>query len=100
MTEVTPYLIVDGAAAALEFYLKAFGAVEDSRWTDAGGRTGHAQFTIGGAVFYLADEHPESGIRGPRSLGGSSVSLMLEVPDADAALDRAAAAGAAVDHPT
>ncbi|PSK99362.1 PhnB protein [Murinocardiopsis flavida] len=99
MANGTPYLTAHGAAEALEFYVSAFGAAEDSRWTGNDGRIGHAQFGIGGAVFYIADEHPEVGVLGPKSLGGTPVALMLEFDDPDAVFERAVAAGATVDRP-
>jgi PhnB protein len=95
----TPYLCVDGAGAALEFYRRAFGAEEVERWTGDDGRVGHAEFRIGSAAFYLADEHPEAGVRGPLALGGTPVSFALLVPDADAVFQRAVDAGATVDRP-
>lgn len=99
MAKMTPYLTAAGAAEALEFYTAAFGASEDSRWTGKDGRIGHSQFSIGEAVFFLADEHPEVGVLGPKTLGGTPISLLLEVADADAVFDRAVAAGATVDRP-
>lgn len=96
---LTPYLIVKGAAAALDFYKQAFGAVEEMRLTDPAGRIGHAEITIGQSHLMLADEHPEFGALGPATLGGSPVTLHLEVADADAAADRAVAAGATLLRP-
>ncbi|QBI51927.1 VOC family protein [Streptomonospora litoralis] len=93
------YLCVDGAAAALDFYRRAFGATEDQRWTGEDGRIGHARMTVEGMPVYLADEHPEIGVRGPHSYGGTAVSLVLTVADADAAFDAAVAAGATVERP-
>jgi PhnB protein len=97
--EVTPYLIVDGAADALEFYKRAFGATERMRMPGPGGKIGHAEISIGGSVIMLADEHPEMGARGPGAFGGSPVSLMLYVPDVDATVKNAVAAGAKVIRP-
>lgn len=91
---VTPYLIVAGAAKALDFYQKAFGATEIMRMQDPSGRVGHAEIKIGDSHIMLADEAPEMGYRGPMSLGGSSVSLMVYVDDADAIFKQARAAGA------
>ena len=96
---LTPYLIVKGAAAALDFYKEAFGAVEEMRLTDPAGRIGHAEIMIGDSHLMLADEHPEFGALGPATLGGSPVTLHLEVDDADAAADRAVAAGATLLRP-
>jgi PhnB protein len=97
--EVTPYLIVDGAARALDFYKKVFGASERMRMPAPGGRIGHAELTLGRSVVMLADEHPEMGARGPRSIGGSPVSLNLYVPDVDATVKAAVAAGAKLVRP-
>jgi len=96
---LTPYLIVKGAAEALDFYKEAFGAVEEMRLTDPAGRIGHAEIRIGQSPLMLADEHPEFGALGPATLGGSPVTLHLEVADADAAADRAVAAGATLLRP-
>ncbi len=95
----TPYLIVRGAAAALEFYTKAFGATESMRLQEPGGRVGHAEIMIGDSPIMLADEHPEIGARGPQALGGSPVSIVLYVEDVDAVVQRAVAAGAKVKRP-
>jgi PhnB protein len=96
---VTPYLIVDGAAAAIDFYKTAFGAVERMRFPAPGGRVGHAEIAIGGSVIMLADEHPDMGARGPRAFGGSPVTIHLYVEQVDAVVDRAITAGATVQRP-
>ncbi len=96
---LTPYLVVRDAPAALDFYARAFGAEEQLRLTDPSGRVGHAHMTIGDSAFMLADEHPEWGALGPITLGGSPVSLHLEVADADAAAARALEAGATLLRP-
>jgi PhnB protein len=96
---LTPYLIVKGAPAALDFYTRAFGAKEEMRLTDPAGRIGHAHMTIGDSAFMLADEHAEFGALGPATLGGSPVSLHLEVADPDAAAQRAVDAGATLLRP-
>jgi len=96
---LTPYLVVRDAPAALDFYARAFGAEEQLRLTDPSGRVGHAHMTIGDSAFMLADEHPEWGALGPVTLGGSPVSLHLEVADADAAAARAVEAGATLLRP-
>ncbi|PSL05194.1 PhnB protein [Haloactinopolyspora alba] len=99
MTTVTPYLCANGAVDALEFYVRAFGAEETSRWTDPDtGTIGHAEFVVDGARFYIADEWPAGGVYGPTP-GRTSVSLVLQVDDVDAFFDRAVAAGATVDRP-
>jgi len=90
----TPYLIIKGAADAIEFYKKAFGATELLRMADPQGRVGHAEIKIGDSVIMLADEHPSMGYRGPRSLGGSRVSILLYLPDVDDVFARAVKAGA------
>ena len=89
----TPYLIVKGAADAIEFYKRAFGATEMLRMADPQGRVGHAEIRIGDSVIMLADEHPAMGYRSPRALGGSSVSILLYLEDVDAVFDRALSAG-------
>ena len=93
---VTPYLIVRGAADAIEFYKKAFGAVELFRMPAPGGKIGHAEIKVGDSPIMLADEHPEIGYNGPQSLGGSPVSLMIYVDDVDSVFNRAVEAGAVV----
>src|SRR5437879_5273768 len=90
----TPYLIVDHAARALEFYKNAFGAIEKMRIPAPGGKIGHAEITIGDSTIMLADEHPEVGALSPRTIGGSPVGIMLYVEDVDAVVKRAVAAGA------
>jgi PhnB protein len=90
----TPYLIVQGAADAIDFYKRAFGATELFRMQDTGGKIGHAEIRIGDSVIMLADEHPDAGYRGPRSLGGSAVSIMLYMEDVDEVVARAVRAGA------
>jgi PhnB protein len=96
---ITPYLSVKGAAAAIEFYEKAFGATEVFRIMQPDGRVGHAEVNIGGAKFFLADEFPEIGFRSPESLGGSPINIHLDVADVDDAARRAVAAGATVVRP-
>jgi PhnB protein len=98
-TLIIPYLHVKGAAAALEFYQKAFGAVETLRLAEPDGRIGHAEIQIDGARLMLADEFPEHGILGPQSLGGTAVGIHLTVPDVDALAERAVAAGAKLTRP-
>jgi PhnB protein len=91
---VTPHLIIRGAAAAIEFYTKAFGATELFRVPAPGGKIGHAEIKIGDSPIMLADEFPEMGYKSPQTLGGSPVSLMIYVEDVDTLFDRAVAAGA------
>ena len=95
----TPYLIIKGAAEAIEFYKRAFGATELLRMADPQGRVGHAEIKIGDSVIMLADEHPAMGYRGPRSLGGSSVSILLYLEDVDGVFERAVKAGATAQRP-
>ena len=95
----TPYLIIKGAAEAIEFYKRAFGATELLRMADPQGRVGHAEIRIGDSVIMLADEHPAMGYRGPRSLGGSSVSILLYLAEVDAVFERAVRAGAKAQRP-
>ena len=91
---ITPYLIVKGAAAAIDFYKRAFGATELMRTPSSDGRIGHAELRIGDSPIMLADEHPEMGHRGPQSLGGAGVSLMVYVEQVDEVFKRALASGA------
>jgi len=95
----TPYLIVKGAAEAIEFYKRAFGATEMLRMADPQGKVGHAEIKIGDSVIMLADEHPAMGYRSPRSLGGSSVSILLYLADVDSVFERAIKAGAKAQRP-
>jgi PhnB protein len=91
---VTPYLAVHDAAAALAFYSRAFGASEVLRVVGDDGRLGHGEFAIGATRFYLSDEFPEYGVTAPSTLGGTTVSLHLEVDDVDRVFAAAVAAGA------
>ena len=93
---VTPYIIVDGAAAAIDFYKEAFGASEVLRMP-MGDKIGHAEIKIGDSHVMLADEFPERNIRGPKSRGGETSSLMIYTPDVDTAFQRALDAGGKVD---
>jgi PhnB protein len=86
MSTLTPYLCCADAAGAIAFYQVAFGAVEVERWTADDGRIGHARLDVHGSPVYLADEHPEIGVVSPNMLGGTPISLVLEVPDDDAAV--------------
>ena len=94
----TPYLIVQGAAQAIDFYKKVFGANEVMRFPMPDGRVGHAEIKIGNSFLMMADEHPEMGYVGPKTLGGTSVSIMLYVEDADATFSRAVSAGAKAEQ--
>jgi PhnB protein len=90
---------VHDAKAAIAFYVKAFGAVELFRLVEPAGRVGHAEIQIGDSVLMLNDEYPDFGARSPASVGGSPVAFRIEVPDADAAFERAVKAGATVVRP-
>ncbi len=98
-TAVTVQLCVKGAARAIEFYRKAFGATELFRLTDPGGKIGHAEITVGTSLIMLSDEYPDFGALSPTTIGGSPVRLHLSVADADAAVDRALRAGATLLRP-
>lgn len=90
---VTPYLIVAGAARAIDFYKQAFGAVELMRFDGPGGTVAHAEIRIGNSPIMLADEMPDMGYKSPQAYGGSPVGLMLYVEDADATFAQAIQAG-------
>ena len=99
MHSVTPHLVVAGAAKAIEFYKKAFGAEEQGRLPGPDGRLMHAAITIAGSPVMLVDEMPEWGALGPKALKGSPVTIHLYVEDADAFVERAVKAGATVTMP-
>jgi PhnB protein len=99
MHSVTPHLICAGAADAIEFYKKAFGAVEEARLPAPGGKIMHAMIRIGDSAVMLVDEMPEWGALGPKSLKGSPVTVHLYVENADATVERAVKAGAKVTMP-
>jgi PhnB protein len=96
---VTPYLIVNDAASAIDFYTKAFGAIDLFRMAGPDGKIGHAELLIGDSHVMLADEHPNMGARDPRSFGGSPVSLFLYVEDVDAVVSKAVSLGAKLIRP-
>jgi len=93
---VTPHLVCSSAADAIEFYRKAFGAEEVMRLEGPDGSMWHACVTIGGSAVMLVDEMPKMGSLGPKALKGTPVTIHLNVPDVDAVVDRAVAAGAKV----
>ena len=95
----TPHLRVRDAASAITFYKQAFGAVELRRLTDPNGKVVNAQLSIGDAIISLAEESPKTGSPSPQTLGGSSVSIDLSVPEVDAMVNQAVAAGAVVEYP-
>lgn len=96
---VTPYLIINGAAKAIDFYQRAFGARERMRLPGPGDIVMHAEIEVGGSVIMLADECPQMNALSPQTLGGTPVLLHLYVPDADAMFAAAVAAGAQVEQP-
>jgi PhnB protein len=97
--QVTPYLCVDGADAAIQFYTEVFGAKERGRMPAPGDKIGHAELQLGDSVIMLSDEAPEMGQRSPKSVGGTPVTINVYVDDVDDAFDRAIRAGAQVLRP-
>ncbi len=97
--QVIPYLSVEGASAAIDFYIQVFGAKERVRMPAPEGKIGHAEIEIGDSVVMLADVFAEMGGRSPKSLGGTPVTVMVYVEDVDAVFDRAVTAGATVERP-
>jgi PhnB protein len=95
----TPYLIVNGAAAAIEFYKNAFGAKELMRFPGPGGSVMHAEIMIGDSPIMMGDENPQMGATSPKTLGGSPVGICLYVKDVDAFAAQAIAAGASIERP-
>jgi PhnB protein len=96
---VTPYLVIDGAAKAIDFYKKVFGATELMRMPAPGDKIGHAEIKIGDSVVMLADAVTEMGHKSPKTLGGSPISLLVYVENVDATVSGAVAAGATVIRP-
>ncbi|HEY0758632.1 MAG TPA: VOC family protein [Acidisarcina sp.] len=96
---ITPYLIVDGAVAAIEYYKAVFGATEVLRMPEAGGRIMHAEIQIGTSRLMLADEHPKMGAYAPAHFNGTPLHLMLYVEDVDGVFAKAVAEGAKVERP-
>jgi PhnB protein len=96
---VTPYLIIQGATEAIDFYKKAFGATELMRIPAPEGKIGHAEIKIGDSPIMLADEFPEMGYKSPKSLGGSPVSIMIYVDDVDTVFKQAVDAGGTEQRP-
>jgi PhnB protein len=97
--QVTPYLVVDGAGAAIEFYGKVFGATERMRLPGPDGTIGHAELQLGDSLIMVADEAPQFGLRGPRAIGGTPVTISVYVEDVDGVVERAVQAGATVLRP-
>ncbi len=96
---VIPSLAVDGAAAAIDFYCGVFGATVRLRLDAPGGRVGHAELQLGDSVLMLADEAPDIGFLGPKSVGGTPVTISVYLEDVDAAFERALEAGATERRP-
>ena len=97
--QVTPYLSVNGGAAAVEFYTQVFGATERMRMPGPGDTIGHCELELGDSVIMLADETPEIGFLSPKTLGGTPVILSVYVEDVDAVVERAVQAGATLLRP-
>jgi PhnB protein len=93
-SRLSPYMSIDGAAAAIDFYKQVLGAEERMRMPMPDGKIGHAELAIGDSVIMLADEYPDMGFVGPRRLGGTPVVIHVYVEDVDACFGRAIAAGA------
>ncbi len=91
---VTPYLLIQGASDAIAFYVRIFGAEEITRLTAPDGRIGHAEIRIGESTIMIADEHPEMDFLGPKSRGGTTVSLLIYVDHSDDTFNAALDAGA------
>lgn len=98
MPKLIPYLACKDAVKAIDFYTRAFGATETVRLAEPGGRIGHAEVKIGDDALMLSDEYPEMNVRGPTSLGGTAVTLTLEVPDVDDVVRRALSLGATLEQ--
>jgi PhnB protein len=96
---VTPYLVVNNAARAIEFYQRAFGAKEIMRMDGPPGKIAHAEIKIGDSMIMLSDEMPGGGVRSPQSLGGTTAGTFLYVENVDSVFNQAASAGAKVDMP-
>ena len=92
--QLSPYLVVDGAAAAIDYYIEVFGAKERMRMGGPDGKIGHAELEIGDALVMLADEYPDMGYVGPKTVGGTPVTISLYVEDADAVYAKALENGA------
>ena len=96
---ITPYLVAADCAAAIDFYVRAFGAEECVRMPGPDGKVMHAEIRIGDSMLMLSDEAPDWGAHGPAHFGGSPGHVMLYLPDADATFAQALAAGATVVRP-
>jgi PhnB protein len=96
---VTPYLVIKGAAKAIDYYKKVFGAIETVRMGGPDGKIGHAELKIGNSHIMLADENPGMGNKSATTIGASPVSLYVYLPDVDTVVERAAAEGAVILKP-
>ncbi|MGA7077622.1 MAG: VOC family protein [Terriglobales bacterium] len=96
---VTPYLVIKGAAKAIDYYKKVFGATVAVRMDAPDGRVGHAELQIGDSRIMLADENPQMGYRSAESIGASPVSLYVYLPDCDGVVAKAASEGAKILKP-
>ena len=99
MSEMFPYLCVHDANAAVDFYGRVFGMTEKFRLTEPGGRIGHVELDFDGATLMLSEEFAEYGIRSPKSIGGTAVTIHLHVDNADDVVDKALQAGATLHMP-
>lgn len=99
VVRAVPYLAVHDGAAGIDFYKRAFGAVEAMRLTEDDGRISHAEIRIGGVPIFISDEYPEITVLSPKSIGGSPVMIVLDVPNVEAVFQQAVTAGATVDRP-
>ena len=97
--QVVPYLCVDGASAAIEFYRNVFGATERMRMSEPDGTIGHAELEIGTALIMLSDEYPDLGIRAPKTIGGTPVTISVYVEDVDDVFTQAIHTGATALRP-
>jgi len=97
---ITPYLVISGAAKAIDWYKQAFGAQQTLRMEDpTTGKIGHAELKIGDSYIMLADEYPDMGYRSPKTLGGAGISLLLYVKDVDGTVKQTVDAGAKLERP-
>jgi PhnB protein len=97
--QVTPYLCVEGAGAAIAFYAEVLGTTERMRMLGPDGKVSHAELQLGDSLVMVADEAPAIGVLSPKTIGGTPVTLSVYVEDVDAVIDRAAQAGATVLRP-
>ena len=96
---ITPYIVVDDAAKAIEFYAAAFDASERMRLPMPDGRLGHAEINIGDSIMMLSDEFPEMGFQGPKAIGGCPTHFLIYIPNVDEAFQKAVEAGCEVVRP-